>query len=108
MGYRWWRRLTSPRKVILPAAVLGLAACGSQEAQDRESRADYAAYTAQACEHAKSNVAMVENARSLTNTSAEDLNGREFFATVCREAARAAEAVARDTDQKRAVKAGAR
>ncbi len=75
--------------LLLGFAVL-VAGCESQAEKDRKAKADYAAFTADACAHAKGNVAMVENTRAIMDKPAKDTGGRSFTKTVCAEADKAA------------------
>ena len=78
------------RVALLIGIALALAGCESAAEKDRKSKADYAAYTAEACRHAHENVAMVENVRSAVNKPQKDTGGRSFAKTVCDEADKAA------------------
>jgi hypothetical protein len=81
------------RLAVLVVLAVALTGCESQAEKDQKSKADYAAYTAEACEHAKGNVAMVENTRSIMNKPGKDTDGRSFTKTICAEAAKAAKAL---------------
>ncbi|MEP9404281.1 hypothetical protein [Sphingomonas sp. VNH70] len=78
--------------LILTSACL-LTGCESQAEKDRKAKVDYATYTAGACEHAKSNIAMVQSTRAIMNKPAEETGLEGFAKTVCAEADKAAKEV---------------